>query len=141
MLEPVLGSIWPRPSITKRSAPVRWPLVLCGARTSPNGVNDSWAQLQQVLEVPAIQWQRINRLVADRTAQSGISSVNGENLFVNRNSLTLLSRVHHQVDPKCLTHFQQNARVLDRLESFAPRHEPYRCWGSNYLLRIPRHYR
>ncbi len=98
--------------------------------TSSRRGNNSRAQLEQAIEIAAIQRQRIDRLVTDRTAQGGVGRVDRRNFSRNRNRLGLFARLQHQIDTNVLTYLNQHTAVLHRPEPLGLRPYGIRAGGQ-----------
>ena len=87
-----------------------------GAAASHAG-NHPRPQLEQAVEITAIQGQRVDLAIADCPAQSGVGSVDRRDLSSDRNRLRLLARLHHQIHTNILSHLYQHAAVLHGLKA------------------------
>ena len=86
--------------------------------TASHARNHSGTQLQQAVEIAAIQGQRVDRLIANRSTQGCVGSVNRGKFSSDRHRLGLLARLNYQVNADVLSHLDQHARVFHGPEAF-----------------------
>ena len=121
---------------SKPSRAGRWCSASGGAS---HGRNHAGTQLQQALEVAAIQGQGVDGLIADGTAQGGIGGVDRGNFSGDGDRLGLLARLHHQVHANILTDLHKHAVVLHGAETLGLGANRIRAWtqaGGHVLTGV-----